>query len=252
MLRPLRDIIDFSIHATDGDLGHCTDVLVDDESWLVRYLVVKTGRWLPGRRVVVPPVFLDQPDWDGHRLPVRLTKKQIEDGPPLDEHAPLSRQYEVTYHEHYALPFYWLAESRLETYPDAQGVLHPVPDEPAAELAAAANEEQGHLRSAREMVGYRVFTADGEVGHIEDFSLDEEAWALRYLVVDTGAWLPGRKVLLSTRWVSSVRWTDRAVHLTLLGTETIKHSPLYDPSQGITRGYEQLLHDHYQQSYYWR
>lgn len=251
MLRLLSELIDYSIHATDGDLGHCSDFLVDDEAWTIRYLVVKTTRWLPGRKIVLPPVFLDEPDWDAQRFPARLTKQQIEDGPPLDEHAPLSRQYEVTYHEHYALPFYWLGESRLETYPDAHGVLHPVPDEPVTELAALASDEKGHLRSTREMTGYRVFAARGEVGHVADFVLDDQAsWVLRYLVVDTGAWLPGRKVLLSTQWITSVRWTDRVIHIDA-EIESIAHSPVYDPSQGLTRSYEMLLHDHYRQRYYW-
>lgn len=256
MLRPLNDIFGFTIHGTDGDLGHCSDVLVDDETWSVRYLVVNTSRWLPGRKIVLAPVFLDEPDWEAKRLPVRLTKQQIEDSPALDEHAPLSRQFEVNYHEHFTLPFYWIAESRLETAPDAHGVIHPVPDEPSdGELDVIEGEEEGHLRSARELTGYRVFSDSeavgrGEIGHVEDFVVDDAAWFLRYLAVDTSAWLPGRKVLLSTRWLSAIRWIDRAVHVSL-DINAIRHSPIYDPSQDITRPYESLLHAHYRQPFYW-
>lgn len=256
MLRPLNDYLGFTIHATDGDLGHCSDVLVDDESWTIRYLVVSTTRWLPGRKIVLAPVFLDEPDQERKRFLVRLTRQQIEESPPLDEHAPLSRQYEINYHEHFTLPFYWIGENRLESSPDAQGVIHPVPDEPSvSELNVISGDEQGHLRSAREITGYRVFSDNGtvsrlEIGHVEDFVIDDEAWQMRYLIVDTGAWLPGRKILLSTRWLSSIRWIDRAVHARVK-IDAIQHSPIYDSSQGVTRTYESILHDYYRQPYYW-
>lgn len=251
MLRHLNELTRCSIHARDGDIGHCSDFLVDDASWALRYLVVKTTQWLPGRPIVLPPVFLDEPDWDAKRLPVRLTKQQVADGPPLDEHAPVSRQYEIAYHEFYTLPFYWIAESRLETFPDAQGVIHPVPDEPtSASIMVEGDAEEGHLRSGQEMCGYRVFSKNNEVGQVDDFLLDDETWTLRYLIVDTGTWLPGRKVLLSTQWLSSIRWSDRAVHMRL-DNDLIKHSPIFNPGHRLTRDDERLLHDHYQQPYYW-
>lgn len=251
MLKQLSDYFGLSIHARDGDLGPCTDLLVDDVSWAVRYLVVKTARWLPGRTIVLPPVFFEEPDWEAKRVSVRLSKEQVEKGPPLDEHAPVSRQYEISYHEFYTLPFYWIAESRLESSPDARGVIHPVPDESREEFTAAEElAEEAHLRSVREMIGYRVLSGHDEVGHVEDFIVDDEGWSLRYLLADTGSWLPGRKVPLSTQWISTVRWTDRTVHIPLK-VDLIKHSPVFDLAEGLTRSDETLLHDHYQRRYYW-
>ena len=79
----------------------------DDESWAIRYLVVNTGGWLSGRLVLVSPIALRQAEWQSKRLDVALTKKQIEDSPPIDTHKPVSRQHEALYMGYYGYPYYW-------------------------------------------------------------------------------------------------------------------------------------------------
>ncbi len=105
MLRSIHAITTYTVHATDGDIGRGHDFLCDDSNWVVRYLVAKTENWLPGRRVIDSPVFLEEPDWAGRRFLVRLTRQQIEESPPLDEHAPVSMQYEISYHQYYVPAF---------------------------------------------------------------------------------------------------------------------------------------------------
>jgi hypothetical protein len=108
-----------------------------------------------------------------------------------------------------------------------------------------------HLRSARQVIGYSIQAQDGEIGRVEDFIIDDNVWMLRYLVIDTGNWLPGRKVLLSTSWVEAITWDDSRVHLTL-SQERIKNSPEYDPTLPLSREYETELHEHYDRTEYWR
>jgi hypothetical protein len=73
---------------------------------------------------------------------------------------------------------------------------------------------------------------------------------IRYLLVDTGNWLPRKKVLLSPRWVESVDWNKSRVYVNVT-REQVKHSPEYDPSQPIERSYERELHEHYGYPEYW-
>jgi hypothetical protein len=252
MLRSISELGGYTLHATDGDIGRCQDFLFDDRSWVVRYMVARTARWLPGRKVVISPVFLDEPDWASRRFPVRLTREQIEHCPPLEEHEPVSRRYEIDYHQHYALPFYWIGHELWGAFPDPAGVVHPVPTTPppGAEIEEPPVEE-GHLRSTDEVSGYHVAATDAEVGHVADFLVDDQTWALRYLVVDTRNWLPGRKVLLSPQWIHAIQWVDEKV-VADLDSGSIRNSPEFDPSQPVNRRYEVELYDYYGRPRYWK
>jgi hypothetical protein len=101
-----------------------------------------------------------------------------------------------------------------------------------------------HLQSARDVMGYRIAATDGEIGHVDDFIVDDETWALRYMVVDTRNWLPGRKVLVATEWIREVRWTDASAVVDLT-REAVRSSPEFDPAAPINREVEVQLYDYY-------
>jgi hypothetical protein len=107
-----------------------------------------------------------------------------------------------------------------------------------------------HLRSTEAVTGYHIEAADGEIGHVDGFVVDDEAWAIRYIEVATRNWLPGKKVLVSPAWIERVSWTDSAVY-TALSREAIKEGPEYIESRPITREYENRLHLHYGRPPYW-
>ena len=241
MLRNIGEITGYRLQALDGEIGRCKDFLFDDRDGAIRYMVAKTARWLPGRKVVMSPSSLDQPDWVGKRLPLNLTRKQIEDSPPLDEHAPVSRQFEIQFHEYYALPFYWVGPIPWGHHPGESGAVEPVPEASGSEDEDEDSpEEEGHLRSADEVTGYTIEASDGEIGHVEDFMVDDETWEIEYLVVDTRNWLPGRKVLVPINRLDTVRWVDRSVHLDMT-REAIENSPEFDPSAPPGRRAADLL-----------
>jgi len=107
MLRPVKDLKGYALLATDGPIGHVVDVLVDDRHWAVRYLVVDTGTWLSGRRVLISPMSLGRPDWALQQLPVSLTKDRVEHSPDVDTQKPVSRQHEEEQLSYYGYPVYW-------------------------------------------------------------------------------------------------------------------------------------------------
>jgi hypothetical protein len=107
-----------------------------------------------------------------------------------------------------------------------------------------------HLRSTTSVTGHHVQAMDGEIGHIEDFILDEDFWAIRYLVVNTKNWLPGKHVLVSPRWIERVSWSESKVFVNL-SQEAIRKSPEFTIHSLLTREYEVGLHRHYDRYGYW-
>lgn len=233
MFRSLDELRGYILNAEDGEIGRCKDFLFDERVWIVRYMVASTSRWLGGRKVIISPIALGTPDWTDKRFPVQLTCHQIESSPPLDDHEPISREYERGLFEHYGWHIYWEQmrspsgeplEPRLQTYTP--------------------------LRSIKEVNGYTVETMDGSAGHACDFIADDTDWTIRYLVVDTRSWLPGGKVLLASGWIQRIDWADRrlVVDLTL---DQVKSAPHYDPAAPINRVYEARLYDYYGRPRYW-
>ena len=107
-----------------------------------------------------------------------------------------------------------------------------------------------HLRSANEVRGYHVQGRDGAIGHIADFIVDDETWAVRYLVIDTKNWWFGKKVLVAPHWANRVSWPERKVYVDL-ARDDIEKSPEWNPAEAINREYETRLYDYYGRPVYW-
>ena len=255
MLRSVSEVINYTLAAEDGEIGRCKDFLFDEEYWTVRYMVADTGKWLPGKKVLISPFSLKDPEWATRYFPVGLTREQIEKAPSLDEDAPVSRLYEQKHFDYYGWPYYWAGGYAWGTGPypyyiPAPAASPPVLDEEVRQRQENIEPEESHLRSVSEIKGYHIQAEDGEIGHVEDFIVEDDVWTIRYMVVDTRNWLPGRKVLVSPGWVESFSWADNKVSVGLT-TEAIKTGPEYDPSEPINREYETRLYDFYGRPKYW-
>jgi hypothetical protein len=211
-------------------------------------MVADTGKWLPGRKVLISPISLGDPNWGYRLFQVKLTKEQIEHSPSLDSNAPVSRQYERKWLGYYGYPNYWGYDGTwgTERYPAALFLQKREDTEVVPDIDAG----DPYLRSSTEVIGYHIQATDDEIGHVEDFILDDENWTIRYMVVDTRNWLPGRKVLLTPAWIDSVDWGNNKVSVDLT-REQVKDSPEYDPSAPVNREYEVRLYDFYGRPKYW-
>jgi uncharacterized protein YrrD len=246
MLRNVQRLIGNRIHATDGELGTVEEFYFDDETWTIRYMVVNTGHWLSGRKVLISPAALGTPDWESKMFPVRLTQEQIRNSPDIDTKQPVSRQHEVELSQYYRWPMYW--ESGF--YPGA--VYGMLPLSLLSDARTVTNDEvstqerQGdrHLRSTASVMGYYIHATDGEIGHVADYIVDDETWTLRFLLVDTRKWLAGKTVLLSPRSITRVEWADSTVYVNL-SRESVKQSPEFDPPQLVSMGAVSTPGDHY-------
>lgn len=248
MLLSINDLRGMTIHATDGDLGKADDFYFDDQDWTIRYLVVDVGSWMARQRVLIAPQSVATIAPDLKRFMTSLTKEQVKNSPDWDSDKPVSRQYEALFADYYQYPYYWGGPAGMGYAGSAV-----VPSSaPTAQEAAdiKAEIEQSSLRSARAVSGYAIEADDGELGTVHDFILDSQNWQIHYLAVDTGKWLPGRKVLISPRWIEGLDWSQSKVRVQ--GTrEAIKNAPGYDNPAMITRDYEQRLFAYYGRRGYW-
>jgi hypothetical protein len=129
-----------------------------------------------------------------------------------------------------------------------------MPEGTQTELEEIRRREQEssdpHLHSANEVIGYYIEAADGDIGHVEEFIVDDENWAIRYMAVDTRNWWPGKKVLVAPQWIERASWQDSRVYVNLARND-IQEAPAYDLSEPPSREYEATLHRHYKRSPYW-
>jgi hypothetical protein len=198
MLWDASAINGFAIEASDGPLGTVGDVLFEGVGWANRWLIVHAGKWLSGRKVLLPHSALGRPDRALRRFAVNLTRRQVEDSPNVDTDRPVSRQTENELYEHYGWHPYWGED------------LYPV------------SETSPHLRSLASVRGYRVHATDGEIGHVEDFLVDDVGWSIRYVAVDARNWWPEQRLLVSRRSVQQIDWTDKKIYLSVrVGLENL-------------------------------
>lgn len=239
----------FTIGATDGEIGKVEEFYFDDETWTIRYLIVKTGGWLSGRRVLIAPVALKQPDWEKKIFPVNLTKEQIKNSPDIDTEKTVSRQQEIELYDHYAWPYFGRAGTGFYGGMGMPGMMDSrIPlEDVIAERHFKDKPANPHLRSTDEVRGYYIHATDGNIGDVEDFIINDKTWSISYLIVDTGKWFPGKKVILSPKWVKKVKWEDSSVYVDI-PMAAIKNSPEYDPSVPVDTSYEDKLNNHYGKS----
>ena len=208
MLKDINNIYGTQVAATDGNIGHVRDFYFDDQNWIVRYMVVDTGNWLPGRQVLLSPHACDGFGPEGDAVRVRLTKDQIENSPSIETHRPVTRQYERDDFHYYSWPPYWdnggmWAVGEMPMFPP------PVLDKPLADGPKPGDDI--HLRSTQAVTGFDIAAADGSLGSVAGFLVDHKSWAILRLVVETGHWYSCKRILISTSAVQNIRYRGAKV-----------------------------------------
>jgi hypothetical protein len=262
MLHSTKGLEDYVISATDGEIGHVKDFYFDDDAWVVRYLVVEAGSWLSSRKVLISPISVHHPDWLERTIPVSITQEQVRNSPDIDTDKPVSRQNEEQYMGYYGYPYYWGGPGVWGDglYPYAM-----VPDygggsdwiERQREMEAGLRAERvrhrnddPHLRSCQAVTGYHLHAIDGEIGHVAGYLIDDDTWAIRYIIVDTSNWWLGHKVLIAPDWITGVQWSNKTVSV-VLSRESVKAAPAFDPNIEWSREQDLSLYQHYGRTGYW-
>ena len=233
MIRSIKDLHRCSVAAADGDVGQVADLYFDDERWVIRYLVIDAKTLGDRKRVLISPMSVAHVDWAERAIALSVTKEQVKNSPGIDVDKPVSRQREAEFMRYYEYPYYW-GGAGLWGAGLSPAVVAPMGGN-MAPVAKAAEQARGrqlessdsHLRSAHEVIGYHIKAKDGELGHIDDFLVDDESWAILYAVVDTSNWWFGRKVVVDPDLIRDVSWPHSEVSVGL-SRQALKNSPRFD------------------------
>lgn len=245
MLIKAKTLTGFHLEATDGEIGKVQEFYFDDRHWAIRYLVAETGGWLKERSVLISPYSLRNIDSEKETISVDLNQQQIKDSPAPNSDRPISRRDEKELSVFYGWPPYWSGPFMWGAFPyilkteDSMVSQEDTPDEP-----------DFHLHSTDDVRGSVIEATDGDIGSLNSFIIDDKTWAIRYIVVDTGNWWPGKMVLISPRWISGLSWLDKKVSVQM-SREKIQHAPEYTDDFLITRNFETTLFGYYDLDGYW-
>jgi hypothetical protein len=239
----------YAIAATDGHIGTVRDILFDDTAWKVRWLDIKAGSWLTGRKVLIHPSAIGKIDYVEQSLAVNLTVAKVKASPSADHDRPVSRQMESGLYDHYSWDPVWgssiFGASQAFASPYVRGVgVREAAGHEEWDRDLQGAEEDPHLRSAVAVAGYHVHANDGAIGHVEDLLVDDRIWGIRYVVIDTSNWWSGQRVLMSPHAVRQISWKDRQFLLDVT-RDQVKTAPQWNPSESVDETYEKRLHSHY-------
>jgi hypothetical protein len=259
MLFAVTGLLGCPVEGADGRIGAVKDFLLDDGRWKIRWMKVDTGNWLPGRQIlihpsaiaplrippkpVVPMVSMGQT----LSVSVNLTRAQVEASPDAREEEPCTLQFEARLLEHYQWDPYWGDAYFRPAEVDPRWeppFFNNGPGRPEADKAPAPNDADPHLRSFSDFKGYHVHASDGDIGHVENVLVDDANWDIRYLVIATRNWLPGKEVQIAPFAASKVDPDNRRLTLNVTRDE-VQSAPAWDPLAMMDAATEQALHRHY-------
>lgn len=243
MLRSAHELKNYTLQATDGEIGNCVDFLFDEENWDIHFMVADTGTWLKEEKVLIGPDFLESPDWSSKKLPVDLSRLEIKGAPKISENLDENDGMKIKNppktitgpYYRVACGFSGVGTTGLIL---AQGIQHRDHEKTVQPIPPQ------FIRSVEETLGFDIETIDGHIGHVSDIIFDDTKWAIRYVVVSTRNFLPGRKVLIDVLWVHEIRIKDRKL-LVNLSRNDVKNSPEFDPEQPVNEKVEKVLYDYY-------
>jgi hypothetical protein len=219
VLYSLKSFYGHRLAAKDGAIGEIQDILFDDQSWGIRYLVADTGSWLDQRLVLLSPKSFGAWDRAVKTLLINLTRAQIEGSPSINRHLPVSRQFERDYHAYYGWPTYWAGDGFGGMVGDPMMMPVLPPADRHSLRKPAPSQADSHLQSAQAVKGYDLEATDGPVGRVTDLLAEDEIWRITQLVVQTGHWYAGNEILVATDQVRQVSYEAAQVRTSLSRAE---------------------------------
>lgn len=250
MFRSANSMIGYSVVARDGKFGQVNDFLFDNKPWIVRYLVVETDA-VPGRsKLLISPVALETLDWKLQTFQLNVTMEKILHSPEIDSENPIPRPLETALFSHYQWQPYWedqfIDETTLAREKPAAETKEMSPNETSVEglsnVSPRPEDMPYHLNSTDIVMAIQA--VDGEIGHVEDYIVNSETWAINFLVVNTANWLPGKKVLISPQLINHMDPNKKVVFVNLMKA-VVESSREFDPAQLVNTVVEDHLYDYY-------
>jgi sporulation protein YlmC with PRC-barrel domain len=240
MLIKTEDLKGFNTESIDDIQGEIYDFYFDDLFWNIQYLLIKTGGLLKEKSILMSHVVLGVPDIERQALSVKVSFQTNNKKEKPEELQTISESKEKKASEILNWPL-----SRLNLVSLDEKDLKNLINNMVTDGKQHYENENLHLRSRNEVLGYHIQAKNGEIGHVDDLIIETESWKIRYLIVDTRNWLPGGKdVLISPAWIEKIKWNKNRVYIDLK-KGVIENSPPYDPEAPIDDQFELKLFKYY-------
>jgi uncharacterized protein YrrD len=228
MLRSLQSLLGYCVEVRDGHIGAITDFIFEEQSWLVRFIVLKTGMWKTHHNFAIPVACVTgHADWNERKVPISLS---------MDEVEALSG-YRVSEKEPWAIEI----DSSVTAQGEEQSESHPE----AAESGSLLMHGPQLLRSYRMLLGLHVMAQGENVGIMSDLIIRDERWAIQSAVVRLRRrYFFATEVLVPVEKIRTIRWGDRIVGC--VGDRVVIESyPEFRSADPINQEQELRLYDYY-------
>jgi hypothetical protein len=245
------------VRASDGEIGAVKDFLFDDKTWKIRWMAVEAGHWLPGRRrvfihpsAITPLELSPKPALPMMGSPatlhlnVNLTRAQIEAGPHAHEDDRVTKDMEVLLYDYYGSDPYWGTSHFGGVLPNAESEIVEDAARRNADAKLPPVDGADHLHSVVEFKGYYVHAADGDIGHLDNCLADDTNCEIRYLVIATRNWWPGKVVQLAPYAVKEIDWFGERINMSVT-RDQVRSAPAWDPLAMANEVSEEQLHRHF-------
>jgi len=114
-LHSCKAVMQYHIDARDGGIRHVRGLLVEEDTWAIRYRVVDTSNWWLGHQRLIAPQWIRDVRWTEHTVAVSRSQQAVKDAPAYDQEVPLTREQELLLpHKHHGRVGYWVAEAKRE------------------------------------------------------------------------------------------------------------------------------------------
>lgn len=208
----------YRIDAADGTMGKINDIYFDDELWKIRYIIVDTRKWLPGRKVLLSPASIIGVNEVNETLEVEYDKEVIKKSPTVPEESDLTRDTEGRLVNYFGWHRYWPDDLLVSGDQRPLGLFQ-AQSERVQQSRKSENRERllkehkgYNLRSFEEFYGARVHGRDGKLGKMSDFVYDQD-WQIHYIVVKTGNVLDDEYLIYPVKKVISADWYEKDLYL---------------------------------------
>lgn len=104
-LRSSGEVRGYGMHARDGEIGEVVDFVIHQEDWSIRYLVADTRKWLPGRKVLLAPCWVQALHWSEREIVIDMERETLRTAPQYDGPRMIDTSYEVHLYQHYGIAF---------------------------------------------------------------------------------------------------------------------------------------------------
>lgn len=239
MLRVGLALQGYGIEAGTAEIGTLSDLLFDETTWQIKWVVVESGSWKCGRKIRIRPSYIETTDCQRQLVLLSLAKHEVKHSPGVRPEPTVSRQVQSRR----------LDDQACDTSPGTVGSERgKVARAGAFDLSPSLDTQQAdrdrHLRSMAALMGHQCRTEDSPIGRLEDLLIDDVAWDIRYLIVNARTLLPGKHVLLSPCAVKQIGMSDSQIEINV-SRDQVKASPPWNPLAVIDKGYRYQLHRHY-------